>query len=294
MRELLLGSLASSTRRAYAREFEKCKNFCIHHLKCCHWFPLSVSSLGAYIAYMYNNNAAPSTITCGVSALSFFHKVFELKDNANAYLIQKLLHGARKNRPSTDPRAPITLSMLHQLVSSTTADSAYELLLQRAMFTLAFFGFLRLSEMARSGRDNKHILQFRDIVLHEQKLVVTFRSFKHHKGPPFKLDISAQKHGACPVSNMSRYFKERGTSPGPLFILPGRLPVTRAMFNNWLTQALQASGTSSDLIKPHSFRIGAVCHGFSKGIPEDKLRLMGRWKSAHGIKRYIRITSLQV
>lgn len=47
-------------------------------------------------------------------------------------------------------------------------------------------------------------------------------------------------------------------------------------------------GLNPKQYKSHSFRIGAASHAFQCHIPEEKIRLMGRWNS-NAVKRYFRI-----
>ena len=55
-----------------------------------------------------------------------------------------------------------------------------------------------------------------------------------------------------------------------------------------LNDALHFIGLSTDHYKPHSFRIGAATTAFQCKIPEENIRLMGRWNS-DAIQRYFRI-----
>ena len=70
-------------------------------------------------------------------------------------------------------------------------------------------------------------------------------------------------------------------------------PVSRQFFNQQLKTSLNFSGFDVKRYKGHSIRIGAATWAKSKGISDDKIQLLGRWKS-DAYKKYIRIPLLNL
>ena len=78
------------------------------------------------------------------------HKRHDLDDPAVTFVVRKLLHGAARLKSSGDQRAPVTQSVLYQLVRSTPKISLcyYNNILTSAMYLLAFHAFLLIREIA--------------------------------------------------------------------------------------------------------------------------------------------------
>ena len=83
----------------------------------------------------------------------------------------------------------------------------------------------------------------------------------------------------------------RGTSPGPLFIFPSKLPVSPNQFQTVFTGLLARLSLDPNIYKPHSFRIGAATLAFQQGNTVLQIQRMGRWKST-AFEKYIRVSQL--
>ena len=78
------------------------------------------------------------------------------------------------------------------------------------------------------------------------------------------------------------------TSPlCPLFLIPGKLPLSKTWFNHHLKQILIKSNLSPERYSAHSFRIGAATSAANQGISSSSLQQMGRWSSS-AFTSYIR------
>ena len=104
--------------------------------------PLDQASVALFISFLSASNLAPSTTSSYILALSYAHKLKNLPDPTKSFLIRKLLT-AQSRRDSPDVRFPITLPVLHELVSllSHSNSSAYQRTLFAAMFLIAFTAF---------------------------------------------------------------------------------------------------------------------------------------------------------
>lgn len=288
---LIVAALAKSSRKIYVQALLSFQTFVSVHLMDMTWFPANVRSLSLYITYMLNKGYAVSTITSNISALSFFHKLTGCHDCTNNFVIRKILLGAKKLHGTTDTRFPITLEILHKLMDSVShvSSSSYEIHLFRAMFILMFHALLRIGEVTSSPNN----IKFSQVSLSDNSLCITFLKFKHNVSSPMSLVIQPNGSNYCPISTMKRYIQRRGSSPGPLFCLPGVIPVSSFTFSSIFNTCLVWSNYHHLPIKPHSFRIGAATWAAANGYTENQIQAMGRWNS-NAFKKYIRIKSFIV
>lgn len=70
-------------------------------------------------------------------------------------------------------------------------------------------------------------------------------------------------------------------------------PVSSHYFNQQLKISLNYLDYDTKLYKGHSFRIGAATSAKSKGISDEQIQLLGRWKS-NAYRKYIRIPLLNI
>ena len=88
-------------------------------------------------------------------------------DPTAAFFIQKLLQAFHKQNQTFDSRLPTDRAMLHQLTASLshTISGKYQHALFQAMFSLAFYAFLRIGEIAIQtvAYANPHLLMLHEI-----------------------------------------------------------------------------------------------------------------------------------
>ena len=121
------------------------------------------------------------SIMSTVSAVSYFHKVNGFPDPSNAFLVTKLLAGARNVGAVPDVRLPVTLHILSRLVVAmpTVFSSHYKCLMLRAMMVLAFKAYLRVGEMVpRSRCMVRGCLSLGDVLLSGDLITISFQRFK--------------------------------------------------------------------------------------------------------------------
>ena len=101
-------------------------------------FPISPHTLAIIIAFMYNRNYAPSTLSSYVSALVYSHKFLSYSDPTKAFFIVQMLKGYNKLDYRLDTRLPIKLPVLQKLIESSAAlyISEYQCCQFRAMCTV--------------------------------------------------------------------------------------------------------------------------------------------------------------
>ena len=254
-------------------------------------FPFSVASMALFIAYLSERGYKYNSIRTYCSAVSFFHKIQVQSDPSGSYLVVKTLEGVRKMQPASEVRLPITLELLCRLVGTLPrlGLSHYDSLLFKAMFTTAFFGLLRVGEIAYTSSTQSHTLQFENVLTSGPPVRYTLilKSFKFSQGGEARIRLQRNSTGACPVQHLGNYLAVRSLQPGPLFCLPDNTPVTRTRFTGVLSKVIKSLGLDTQIYKSHSFRIGGATYAAQLGFSDAEIRQLGRWRS-NAFKKYIR------
>ena len=260
--------------------------------------PLTPTDLSLFIAYMFQNQYAPSTALTYVSALGYSHRLAGYPDPTKVFWVLEMLKGYKKLGARIDTRLPITLSILRNILRQVPAlcSSAYETHLFTAMCSTAFFAFLRIGEITVCSR-SPSVLHIGQVVKMVEPsgfiagLKITFHDFKHsYNQRPVVLTLS-RRSDICPVQNLLEYLSVRGLTDGPLFRMPSGSAVPRTSFTKFLSMLFRGCGLDTMKYKGHSFRIGAATFAAECGFSDAQIRAMGRWRSDAFLK-YIRIPSL--
>ncbi|KAI2647906.1 Pro-Pol polyprotein [Labeo rohita] len=206
-------------------------------------FPdFSLLAVTSFISHLNTNkNLQASSIKGYLSGIQFFHK---------------LLYGS----PSphlTNSQTSLLIKGYHSIHTARTLD---------AMFILAFFGFLRCSELAITSGFNPAIHPtISDLAVLDGETISYFikQTFLQLRKSQSKLPSD------------------------PLFTDDFNRPATRFWFQKHLKSILLLSGTPADNFSSHSFRIGAATTAAQKGLSQQQIQALGRW-SSEAFKSYIR------
>jgi hypothetical protein len=214
--------------------------------------------------------------------------------------LQLVLKGIKKcHITGTQPRQPITIHVLSSMINVLDKGlyGRYLDSMLKAAFLLAFFGFLRCGEFTTksSNFDPEVNLKLSDITFQNSPQPVINLHLVTSKTDPFRkgvdIKIFPQDNHLCPLQAVSGYLQVRtplNSCPNsPFFLLPDRVPLTRKEFTSLLRGVLQCVGNNTELIKPHSFRIGAATSAAKANIPDHLIKTLGRW-SSDCYARYIR------
>lgn len=261
-------------------------------------WPLTSTGASTYLTYLYDKGYSASTISTYSSAVSYFHKIHSQPDPMSSFLAREVLSGIRKLRPTNDLRLPITIPLLTRLVQALPFLSLgfHDTASFQSMFTLAFFGLLRVGELVMTHKGDTHLLSRGAVGFPPDKRSITiqFTSFKHSKpGVKHRITINSQPPPLCPVSNLLKYWhlthsKTFESQSHPLFVDYKGSPYSRVRFCEVLQSALALVGVpSSKMIRSHSFRIGGATYAAKSGMSDSQIRYLGRWSSNAFIK-YIR------
>lgn len=265
------------------------------------FFPPSNRNLLNFITFLHEGGLTGGTITTYLSAISFICKLIGCPDPSTSFACKKLLGAVRKTDGDPDSRLPITPPILEKLIAClpTLGLSPFGVLVMTAAYTLAFHGFLRISEFTESP-DNKHNIKVNHVCWQKDQLgrdvlQVSIMSFKNkgNRGAVTLLVGGSANLAICPVLACSRYLSVRPPLPGALFLWEDGVPLARETFSSLLKYNLQVAGLSDAFYKSHSFRIGACTYASSCGMSDEKIKKMGRWAS-NAFQRYVRVPTRDV
>jgi site-specific recombinase XerD len=247
-----------------------------------------------YIAYCFEKNYAPSTIKLYIAGISFFHKVYSLNDPTDNFVIKKMLEGCKRLRTRQDYRAPISHRMLTKIITALkyVCSSGYEMLLFKTVFSLAYFGLFRVSELiVCSQMDTSRALTMKDVVFEKNTnaLLVQLRITKTKQtGNPIVVRIPYNDETKDCIDSLRKYLSLIPLGATYFFCHANKTPLTRYQFSAVLSKACNQAGFRSDTVKTHSFRIGRATDLAIRGHSDSMIKQMGRWSSGSYL-RYIRV-----
>ena len=294
---LIVNSLSASTRQGYQRSWEHFSHICNLYQQ--PFIPASVRSLLVYISHCSQTHTSYNTVVSRISAVAYLHKLNSVSDSSQHFLVKKALLGYKNCSSRIDARKPVTLSLLHDICTKTSSllPTPYDVSLLRAMFLLAFYGFLRLSEITKTP-STSHVLSQNDVSFQFSSgkvcsVTIVFKSYKHSTGQPFSLVINSQSTNFCPVQALHSYLQQRPQLPGPLFVFKSGRPVSPSYFNNFFKSCVALCIGNSKGFSSHSFRIGAATFSLQHGYSSSQITKMGRWRS-NAVDKYLRVSSFKI
>ena len=180
------------------------------------------------------------TIRVYLAAVSFLHHVGGHRSPVSGNTILKLvLRGIQRKQTQSQcktPRLPITPQILADLLKHLGCDStipSQDRLMLKAAMSLAFFGFLRVSELTVPAyHTSRQILARRDIQFlgHQLKVFLT-HSKTDQFGQGSVITVGCSEDACCPVSAMQHYLESCRTPPSrPLFHFRNGMPLTARSF----------------------------------------------------------------
>lgn len=284
----LLGkSLADSSWASYQRSLGLFVTFLqSYHLPL--GLPVHPTTIALYISYLHDKNYAHTSIRTLLSAIAYIHEVTHNHNPCDSWLVDKILAGAKRDKPRCDVRMPITRPLLAQLAQAANSciTKGYERLMFVSMLFLAFAAFLRVGEMSLSQGNRDNILTLGNVHLSQvgavKQLTVIFTSYKHSAGRAAQVQISER----ATIEALERYLAIRGPSPGFLFVWPSGKPVSREQFNTCFQRCLSFCGLDASLYKTHKW-IGAACQAAADGYTVSQIKAWGRWHS-DAFQKYLR------
>ncbi|KFW83870.1 hypothetical protein N305_00257, partial [Manacus vitellinus] len=193
-----------------------------------------------------------------MEGLSFISIMVDYPDPLKDPVIRSMISRLKcRTHPSNYAYCPVTIEVLRSLLGTleSVCSSPYECILFRAMFTVAFFGALRIEEMVANHQNilQPELLYLNDLQLTERSAHLCLHTF--HMGQQrylIQLRLS-EEMWVCPVEALRIYVAARPQRQGPLFVHSNSMAVTKREFLAVFCRALRFAGLSPNQYGMHSF-----------------------------------------
>jgi site-specific recombinase XerD len=272
-------ALAPSTAKIYDNQMKKLFHFC-SELKATPPRCFRDDTVEMWIARLHKEGLAHNSISSHLSAVRNYYLRHNIRHRLDTPRIRLLLKGVKRSRPAGNTKTVITMSHMRRL-----SEAGRRILTKpeqcrfKSMISLAFYGFLRPSELCTSVAN--HHLRWGSVKLSKKhrSIKLTLKSFKHYDHPS-SIKIQATTGPYCPVGNFLVYAKlGRRPSKEPL------IDMTVAEFQETLSRVAVVAKIKSR-ITPHCFRHGGATWAAKSGWPDARIRAHGRWRS-DAFKHYV-------
>ena len=253
-----------------------------------------------YIAYLAAEGNKSSTIKSYISGIKSILDDDGYVWNQNAFKFASLTRGCKLENDRVKTRLPIRLKLLELILDKIEIhylrkrNQPYLNKLYKCLFVLAYYGLLRIGEMASGS----HPFKAKDIHVSHRKqkiLIVLFTSKTHGRDTlPQQIKIWADTDTAsykyCPFEVTNEFTRSRGgyrSNSEPFFVFQDGTPVKPRHVRAVLRAILKKLGLNQKLYNTHSFRIGRASDLMKSGMSVDYIKHVGRWKS-NAVFKYIR------
>ncbi|XP_063257269.1 uncharacterized protein LOC134552519 [Prinia subflava] len=243
-------------------------------------WPIPVEQIRGFLAV--ESNYSPSKTLTYIAALSYLSKLTGNSDPLEDPITCCMVTGLKRRAGILrDKYLPVTIEMLRSLlgVLESVCITHYECLLFRALFTVAFFGALRIGEIVAKHRNvlQPELLYLSDLRLMERK-VLLFLPYSPvaHERHVISLALSGEPW-VCPVLALRSYLAARSRLEGPLFVHSDLRCVTRREFLAVLRCALRRLGRCPQHYGVHSFWLGTAVTAARCGYPGEEVTRLARW-----------------
>ena len=250
---------------------------------------LSVHSLLAFLEYLYSNHISYKVILNYISSLKSAAKQYRW-DLAvfTHHLIQAYVRSISINSSfNPTPRRIFDIKTL-ALISST-CDILDDPPLYRAAFLLAFFAFLRMSNVAPHSRfkfdPNRHFLR-QDIIFQHPGahiLLKWTKALQDNSSHHIVQIPTLANHSICPVRALHKLLKSRPLSSiSPLFVHNSHPyhPVIDTTLRDGLRKMLMHLGIPLMGHGFHTFRRSGVTLAYDNNVQLQRIMAHGLWRSS--------------
>ena len=240
----------------------------------------SAKSIELYVAHLAMKGMKASTIRSALSAVRHHCNSNYIKISFDTPRLQLLLKGVRRGKDSIAIRPNHALKVRQPQKLCNSADKLFrsqQALIIKSVFALSFFALLRPSEAYQTSTTPEHQLRRSSIRVRQNKIKITFSSFKHSSG---STTITLERKPSlviCPVLLLQSYLSANSgiaQQEGSIVLFP----CSRSEAHSWLQRCVADAGIKSRLTL-HSFRRGGATWYASQGLTNAKLKAFGRWKS---------------
>ena len=284
--------LAPNTQRTYRTGVNHYRQFCTHLGVAT--LPLNENVLELFCVSLARRVGHKSirVYLCGVqleSTLSGFSQHIKAMGRLH-YVLRgiKIAQGQSHNRT---PRVPVTLPNLRTILHMLNLNyPPHDRDMLSSAILLAFFGLFRVSEYTSPSPtffQQGSTLCLPDIQLNFHRKMI-YINLKVSKTDPFRCGVVVRISGTgseiCPFRALVKYFRSRGSSPGPLFMFSDGSYLTREHVRHVLQTFIPTENVNT-----HSLRQGGASALAAIGVSPYVIQHLGRW-SSDAYTRYIQFS----
>ena len=301
LEKLKCSSTRESTKKKYHEVWTKFNKFVISlDIKPTTW----ERRLALYCAYLVEKGIQSNTIKSYISAIKKVLKDdgYDWKDNMA--LLDSLTKACRLLNDRVKTHLPIQIGLLELILFQLNrkfSTQIYLLQLYKALFALAYYGLMRISELTFSNLAT-HYVRAKDLHVGRNKdkiLLVLYTSKTHgRESRPQEIKIEASEDQSktsrhfCLFKLMRQYMSLRGDYDDdnePLFMFQGSVCITPVHVRSVLRECLDKLNLDSKLYDTHSFRVGMATDMVKRKFLISEICQKGCWKS-NVVYKYIRST----
>ena len=254
-----------------------------------------------YCVYLIDRGIKSSTIKSYISGIKCILRCDDYEWNDDTALLTTLTKSCRLENDRVKTRLPIRQCLLNVFLFELQRqldNQRYLLVAYRCIFTLAYYGLMRISELV-----GIHAIKANHVHAGENKdklLIVLYSSKTHGKeSRPQQIKINAvserpdkirYKDCFCPVDALNDYSEIRPqyvNDSENFFILQDYSSITPNMTRNIFKKILTSLDLDVKLYGTHSFRIGRASDLRKSGAEIETIKQLGRWKS-NAVYKYLR------
>lgn len=252
--------------------------------------------LELYVAYLVVNKVQEATIKTYISGIKYVGQLIGVKLDSEKCRFHALVKAARIKNGKIKMRLPIKL--LNRMIEEVPRlkrfkNQPYLVKLYRAIFAVAYYGLLRVSEITGS----KHLLKSRDMHLAQDRPKVQMRIWtaKNKKRGTwlddlkieglldckacFPSSIERSTYRFCPVHLIKQFHSVRLATPGDyqFFCFADGSPIPQVQLRNTIKEVLDSIGIGRNTHNGQSFRSGRACDLRKLNYSIRDIKFFGRW-----------------
>ena len=288
-------ALRPRTRQGYTAKLKTFLAFVTYYRLC----PTDLDVILAFLELLAQAGSRAHTLASYISALRHYFQLWDWDCKSLAHRKTQLFIKAVSCNAKYIPRFKATLSISNLTKLATACNYIKHGPVYKAAFMLAFFAFLRVSNVAppsaTSFDPTRHILRS-DVIFGSPgaHLIIKWSKSMQAASSHCVVQIPALPTSPiCPVAALKALLSYAPASPSsPLFIIPspsGSSILTAPMLSATLKRLLTALKLNPAHYGFHCFRRSGVSWAVDNGIPIQNLKLHGGWAS-DAINTYIKET----
>ena len=243
------------------------------------------------MGYLVESKRKSTTIRSYISGMKAVLADLGVDLREDRYLLTSLVRVCKLNNDVIQAKIPIQNKLFHLIIDSCNEwfhqkGQNYLALLYSAMFSSAYYGILRISEVTTS----EHPVKAVDVHVAENKnkfLFILCTSKTHGLGDkPQMIRIKGSARSLdhnCPFKILQRFVAVhpscRTPATEPFFVYADRSPVNAAQARSILKLLIRILGLNNKLYSFHGFRSGRLTDLYEWGIAVSTIKKLGRWKS---------------